>query len=401
MTSPAVDLLLAAVRHRYGAATDQDVQSAAAAIPAAGWDAAFDAARVHAVTPLLDLGLAKAGAEIPTEAREHLDGLVAQNRIRNLGLTGELSRIVARFERAGVRVVPYKGPVLAATAYGDVALREFVDLDLLVDPANVDTACDLLEADGYQELHPVTPRRRRHMMATGHDLKLVHHANRFVVEVQWGVVDHGEMGQPDLAPMLDRATSVPVAGRPMPNLSAEDLLLVLCIHGSMHLWERMAWACDVAELLRSNPGLDVDTLARRAAHAGVRRVLLLGLEMTRRIAGAPVPERLLEAIDRDPGMAALGDVIEPMTLAREGLLDHDHDEDAAAGPYLKLLLVMRDTRRERRRQLRRAIFTPSASDWLTIPLPDALFPAYYAMRPVRLAWSYVVRDRRPGDAAPD
>ena len=117
--------------------------------------------------------------------------------------------------------------------------------------------------------------------------------------------------------------------------------------------------------------------------------------------GAQVPERLHAAIRRDPGVATIADQIEPMTLAREGLLDHDHDEDAAAGPYLKLLLAMRDTRRDRRRHLRRAILTPTASDWLTIPLPDALFPAYYAMRPVRLAWSYVVRDRRPGDAAPD
>ena len=74
MTSPAVNLLLAAVRHRYGAATDQDVVNAAAGIAPAGWDGVFAAARVHAVTPLLDLGMAQAAAEIPADAAGSADG---------------------------------------------------------------------------------------------------------------------------------------------------------------------------------------------------------------------------------------------------------------------------------------------------------------------------------------
>jgi hypothetical protein len=34
------------------------------------------------------------------------------------------------------------------------------------------------------------------------------------------------------------------------NLSLENLLLVRCAHGSKHLWERLGWICDVAELIR-------------------------------------------------------------------------------------------------------------------------------------------------------
>ena len=71
---------------------------------------------------------------MPADAREELEGRAQANRLRDLELTGELARLLDRFRRDGIAAVPYKGPVLAAQAYGDVALREFVDLDILVHP---------------------------------------------------------------------------------------------------------------------------------------------------------------------------------------------------------------------------------------------------------------------------
>ena len=44
-------------------------------------------------------------------------------------------------------MVPVKGPVLASTAYGDIAMREFVDLDILVRPSDVASAMTILHPD--------------------------------------------------------------------------------------------------------------------------------------------------------------------------------------------------------------------------------------------------------------
>ena len=37
-------------------------------------------------------------------------------------------------------------------------------------------------------------------------------------------------------------------------LAPNDLLLILCVHASWHLWGRLLWICDVAELIRGKTG---------------------------------------------------------------------------------------------------------------------------------------------------
>ena len=69
-------------------------------------------------------------------------------------MTRELTRISALLENNGVCVIPWKGPILAAAAYGDVALRQFGDLDILVREQDAMRAKDLLLASGYRPLYP-------------------------------------------------------------------------------------------------------------------------------------------------------------------------------------------------------------------------------------------------------
>jgi Uncharacterised nucleotidyltransferase len=71
------------------------------------------------------------------------------NALRNVFLAGTLLKLLRLLEAHGIAALPYKGPVLAALAYGNVAFRQFGDLDLLVRPQDADRAKALLWAQGY------------------------------------------------------------------------------------------------------------------------------------------------------------------------------------------------------------------------------------------------------------
>ncbi|RXM21985.1 hypothetical protein EO238_26195, partial [Citrobacter sp. AAK_AS5] len=73
-----------------------------------------------------------------------------------------LLRLQQLMESHGIRLVPIKGPVLARLAYGDVALRQFEDLDLIVRRPDLVCAVDLLERDGFglRELSNAVDRPR-------------------------------------------------------------------------------------------------------------------------------------------------------------------------------------------------------------------------------------------------
>lgn len=70
----------------------------------------------------------------------------------------ELSEVTALTDAAGIDVLAFKGPLLAAI-YPESAPRDFADLDLLVRPNDVDAIDALLRARGYAR-EPLLDRRR-------------------------------------------------------------------------------------------------------------------------------------------------------------------------------------------------------------------------------------------------
>ena len=63
------------------------------------------------------------------------DGAIAA---RALGRARQLAGLPRCMEFAGVRALAFKGPGLSLAAYGDVAVRDSIDLDLVVRPCELD-----------------------------------------------------------------------------------------------------------------------------------------------------------------------------------------------------------------------------------------------------------------------
>jgi hypothetical protein len=66
----------------------------------------------------------------------------------------------------------------------------------------------------------------------------------------------------------------------------------------------------------------------------------------------------------------------------------------AAPPYLernRFWLAARDGVADRAASLWLRLWTPTVNDWRFARLPDALYPLYYLVRPVRLVWHALTR----------
>src|SRR5579862_8621489 len=85
----------------------------------------------HRLGPLATRYLAAEGAgAIPHSAALAIETLARAQSHLSLMHAGRLIELLDLFESAGVTAIPYKGPTLGALAYGNFALRSFVDLDL-------------------------------------------------------------------------------------------------------------------------------------------------------------------------------------------------------------------------------------------------------------------------------
>lgn len=373
--SPESALLLACARASLDEAQRKRIQDLVSG--SLDWDLLLQLADRHGLQPLLHWQLNRVCPDaVPDQQRRHLRVAVQRVSALNILLTHELQKLLTLFADNEVQAVPYKGPALALKLYGNVALRQFSDLDILVHPRDVLRARDLLLAEGYAQLPPLTEGQQAVLLRTQCNLPFTRDRNRMIVELHW-TVSAPTFARPfetdDFWSRLLDAKLETVAIKVPAN---EDLILALSIHGSKHLWERLAWVCDIAGLIATQPDLNWDELISRARSTGSERMLFLGLRLAADLFEALLPEHVEAALNADAAVAALAqDVVRDLftpELTRTGM-----------SGYFRFQLRARRRLRDKLNYLRFTI-TPNEKDLVRLKLPPALSFIYYLIRPVRL-----------------
>jgi hypothetical protein len=350
------------------------------------WDYVFRFARRHSVLPLLYLSLSEiCPAEVPAQQLARLKKHYQENVARNLLLTGELCRLLRALEAEGIEAVPYKGPALAVAAYGRLELRRFVDLDIIVRKHDVSRAMAVLTAQGYSCGKAWTDTQQSVLLKTQHNLPLSREEGRLLVELHWQVASDLFASSLQAEELWERLEVMDLNGFPVKTLPLEDLLLSLCVHGSRHLWERLAWICDVAELLKSQPQLNWEGLLERANATDNPRMLYLGLLLAQSLLQAPLPEGVQSLLDEDNRLQPL------VAEVSKRIFSGTEQVPVTAMESFKYNLRIREGWRSRLRYLR-LMFRPTDSDVATVSLPPGLAFVYYLVRPLRLLRSD--RERR-------
>ncbi len=377
IASPEGQLLLACARTPLEPEQAQRLRELAAA--PLDWELLLEAAEVHGLEPLLAWHLGESAADVvPPAVAERLKARFARHARSNLLLAGELVRILGSLQAAGIPVLPYKGPVLAAGLYGNLALREFSDLDILVEPRQVPAAREVLLAAGYRAQIELSARQQSAYLRSGCELGFVGREGSIVVELHWRIAPRCYWQEPAVEEFLERAQSIFLGEAQVRTLCPEDLMLVLALHAAKHLWRGLGWICDVAQLLRRFPALDWAAVERRAAALGLRRLLYLPLCLAHELLAAPVPAGLATEIATDAELQALAQAV-----LQRPLLEAATAEWSVADH--RFFLRARERRRDRMRYLLRMAVTPGTAEWQSVRLPAFLFPLYPAVRLVRLA----------------
>src|SRR5262245_8623753 len=258
--------------------------------PGAEWDGLMALAAAHGMRPLLYRFLSGTNGfvAIPDDVTSILQEFTRQNLRKNLRLTGELILLLRMFSEEGVNVIPYKGPTLAALAYGDLGLREFGDLDLLIARSDFMKAQELLVERGYQPEASLNAKQAAAFAGACNVMAFWHAEKEISVEMHWELSPKYLPFSPDLEKVRERMAPSHPGGQTVMTLSLEDLLVYLCAHGAKHVWEKLIWIVDVAGLIHRHSNADWDRIYELAVEQRCERVLFLGLRLARDVVGASV-----------------------------------------------------------------------------------------------------------------
>ena len=341
------------------------------------WEYLFLIARRHSIVPLLYRQLDQHAADlVPAEFLNQLKIQYLENVARNTVLTAELCRLIARFADSGIDAIPYKGPALALFAYGNLALRRFVDLDVIVKKADVLKAREILLAEGYTPSKSLSLNQQDLLLRTQHNMQFSRDNHRLIIELHWEVAPHLFASTVSSEELWENLGTVDLNGAPVKTLSAADLLFSLCVHGSRHLWERLGWICDIAELLARH-SFDWPALLKRASQADIERMFLLGLYLAEQLLDAPLPAEVKKRCESDSRLASLAENVV------EHLFNGTTHVPATSREIFKYNIGVRKTLSARARYIL-YMLRPTDSDLGAHSLPESLSFAYYLARPFRL-----------------
>jgi len=345
------------------------------------WDFLFLEASNQAITPLLCRQLSLVASDLLDPARlAHLKETSRGFALRNLVFSAELVTIMARFQSEGLRAMPYKGPVLAVQLYGDMALREFEDLDIILRQQDMARANDLMMGLGYRPKFPGILSTKAASLAPG-EYDYRHESRHLMVELHTERTLRHFPVPADIDDLATRLVAVSVGGHDLKTFSPEDTFLLLCIHGSKHFWAQLSWIADLAAFVEAYPQLDWDQVFRRAQSMRANRMVSVSLALARRLFNSP--HEVFSHLRTDLVASSIASRIEYRLLARS-------PGELGAVARFHLRRHMLEGPWEGWRYSLRLATQPSDDDWSTMPLPPRLTPLSVALRPLRLLSKYGV-----------
>lgn len=337
----------------------------------------------HRVIPDLHAALESIRGAVPDPLWLKVHNLHLRKAADNHMLFGDLVRLVELLARKEVPAVVFRGPVMALALYGDLAKRQFADVDLLIRRRHVAAATEVLVAEGY------TPQFR---LRRGQQAALVHFqderffiraADRRCVDLHWRLLPRCFAFERSEKRLWERCVPFRVGDATLAGLSDEDLALFLCIHGAKHGWAQLALVKDLARLISLRKDLDWEKILATARRKGKTRMVMLGLHLAGEVLGAPLDPALLDRAARYRAVNTLASVV------RRRMFGGTKGEGTDEKEWYFVLNAM-ERARDIFRYLAYLALIPSGIEIQMVPLPRVLAWFYYPIRWIRLLVKHVI-----------
>lgn len=385
---PEFELILECARFPLTPEAGRRIRSLAA--QSLDWSALIDMARHHQVIPLVAHGLRVSSAALPEETSSTLQAESMANARECFQCIAEISQLIRLFDQSGVELRILKGPPLAIAAFDDPALRQAGDIDLLVNPDDIERADQILRSLGYargDEAVWKTPRRIRSYIAHQKDFEYDPPGARHPIDLHWRFYRN---------PWIPSNAGISTAGlewvelsrERIPVLPLDRLFLYLSVHGALDGWLRLKWLADIGALIESYSPEELDLVVATARKLGAMVEVSAAIRLSEEWLGTrPPPSGCLGA-----GNAAVARILD---FSSQLLVSNDcrpERKRVSAEAWFAHEWSLYGGTRARIEVLERSLFRPQL--WSRISLPDPLFPLYAVLRPFEWAGARIAEQTR-------
>ena len=294
---------------------------------------------------------------------------------QNMLLTSELINIMKLFEENNIKAIAFKGPTLAQLAYGDITLRQYVDLDVLVEKEEIFKIENLLK-NKYKRALKLTSSQEDTWFKYAHDLGLIHE-NGVNIEIHWLMFDSNHPINLSKIDFFKESIKTNINNQNINTISNEKFLVYLCIHGSKHLYERIEWVCDIDRFIKTQK-IDWDIVEDIIKNDNSKRFFLLGLFLVKFLFNTSLGNNYEDRFDKE----------------YESISNHIFDtwngkEKSDNKNNMKYMLKLFVSKSDKFKYINKMYFKPTFTEYWYINFPKSLYFLYYPLRQYLLLKKYL------------
>ena len=299
---------------------------------------------------------------------------------KNMMITTKLFKVSKLLNDNGIEVVSFKGATLAQLIYGDITLRQYGDIDILIDEKHLCRATELLQKNSYIAGFPLKVIENRVCLDRLIDVTFLD--DMLAIELHWKLLLDKHTGKKPLTHPQVSTQSITINSQELLTLSNELLLVYLCIHGSKHMWDRIGWICDIDRLVRTQ-AIDWDVVISISERSKMRKSLYLGLHLSEILFHTPLPSQIQGQIkDED---------LEKLLIPIFSQFSKENSSSQESVNYRELFLFhlkLFDSHTDRFLFTVDTLFGISPADCMQYTIPSSLKTLYIFLRPLRLIVDY-------------
>lgn len=232
--------------------------------------------------------------KIPAYISKQLRNSFLSNSKRNLLITNKLFKIISLFSKENIRVIPYKGTVLAGCVYGKLSLRQVYDIDIIIDRQDLESTRKLLISQGYQLKENFD-----------HEQSYFNPTNQVEIDVHWQFTPFYFPLKVSFDDLWQNRQILSLNNQKIETLSSEDLLFLLCIQIAKDCWERkqkieyLAKVSDIAQVIAKTPDLNWLELFNKGENQDTQRIIYFALILAHNLFKITLPDNIIKQLEQD------------------------------------------------------------------------------------------------------